>query len=62
MNKELFTYSRKSYMALNHIYFWTATINKWQNFLDFFASFCVKTKMKSKIDFIQKNLQVGVVF
>jgi len=32
------------------------------NFLDFFVSFCVKTKMKSKPDYIQKYLQVGAAF
>jgi len=32
------------------------------NFLDFFASFCVKTKMKNKLDSIHKYLQVGSVF
>lgn len=33
MNSDFFTYRRKSYMELGQIYFWTATINKWQKLL-----------------------------
>ena len=31
--KELFVIKRKSYIELGEIYFWTATINKWQHLL-----------------------------
>ena len=33
MTKEVDTYKRKSYIALGELYFWTATINKWQKLL-----------------------------
>jgi REP element-mobilizing transposase RayT len=33
MDKNIFEHKRKSYMALREIYFWTATINKWQRLL-----------------------------
>ena len=33
MSEELFAYRRKSYMELGQLYFWTATINKWQKLL-----------------------------
>jgi REP element-mobilizing transposase RayT len=31
--KEMFEYKRKSYLKTGEIYFWTATINKWQRLL-----------------------------
>ncbi len=33
MNKKVDTYKRKSNIALGELYFWTATINKWQKLL-----------------------------
>ena len=33
MKENLFKYIRKSFMELGQIYFWTATINKWQKLL-----------------------------
>ena len=33
MNNELLVYKRKSYMDIGEIFFWTATINKWQHLL-----------------------------
>jgi putative transposase len=33
MNEDLFKHNRKSFMELGQIYFWTATINKWQKLL-----------------------------
>jgi len=34
MNESLFAYRRKSFMELGQIYFWTATIHKWQKLLN----------------------------
>jgi REP element-mobilizing transposase RayT len=34
MNKSANTYKRKSYIVLGELYFWTATINKWQKLLE----------------------------
>lgn len=34
MDKEVFSSRRKSYMDLGGIFFWTATINKWQRLLE----------------------------
>ena len=33
MDKSIFTAKRKNYIALGEIFFWTATINKWQRLL-----------------------------
>ncbi len=33
MDKKIFEYKRKSYMEIGEIFFWTATINKWQKLL-----------------------------
>ena len=33
MEKSIFTVRRKNYIALGEIFFWTATINKWQHLL-----------------------------
>ncbi len=33
MNKRVNTYKRKSNIALGELYFWTATISKWQKLL-----------------------------
>jgi putative transposase len=33
VNKEALAYKRKSYMDIGEIFFWTATINKWQRLL-----------------------------
>ena len=33
MDKSIFEYERKSYIEIGEIYFWTATINKWQKLL-----------------------------
>lgn len=33
MDKSLLTYKRKSHIEIGEIYFWTATINKWQHLL-----------------------------
>jgi putative transposase len=33
MDKSQFDYKRKSYIQIGEIYFWTATINKWQRLL-----------------------------
>ncbi len=33
MDKSIFTVKRKNYIALGEIFFWTATINKWQRLL-----------------------------
>nr|HPI00155.1 hypothetical protein [Chitinophagaceae bacterium] len=33
MNEALFTYKRKSHIEIGKIYFWTATINQWQQLL-----------------------------
>ena len=33
MDKSIFTVRRKNYIALGEIFFWTATINKWQRLL-----------------------------
>ena len=30
MDKSIFKHKRKSYIELGEIFFWTATINKWQ--------------------------------
>jgi REP element-mobilizing transposase RayT len=34
MDKSIFEYKRKSYIAKGEIYFWTATINGWQRLLE----------------------------
>lgn len=33
MNNDLFAPKRKSYMDIGEMFFWTATINNWQNLL-----------------------------
>ena len=33
MDKDMFTVRRKNYIELGEIFFWTATINKWQRLL-----------------------------
>jgi len=33
MDKSIFTIKLKNYVALEEIFFWTATINKWQRLL-----------------------------
>jgi len=33
METSIFEYKRKSYIEKGEIYFWTATINKWQRLL-----------------------------
>ena len=33
MDKSIFKAKRKNYIALGEIFFWTATINKWQHLL-----------------------------
>ena len=33
MDKSIFITKRKNYIALGEIFFWTATINKWQRLL-----------------------------
>lgn len=33
MNKDLFTYKRKSHIEIGKIFFWTATIHQWQQLL-----------------------------
>ena len=30
MDKSIFTVKRKNYIAIGEIFFWTATINNWQ--------------------------------
>ena len=34
MTKSAEKYKRKSYITLGELYFWTATINKWQKLLE----------------------------
>ena len=54
--KELFEYKRKSYLKTGEIYFWTATINKWQRLLerDLFKDIIIESlytlTMKGKLD------------
>lgn len=33
MTEDIFAYHRKSFMGIGKVYFWTATINKWQRLL-----------------------------
>lgn len=57
MNSDVFDYKRKSYIQKGEIYFWTATINKWQHLLktDLFKNVIV-----SSFDYLSQQEKIDV--
>ena len=52
MEKEIFEYKRKSYIEIGEIYFWTATLNKWQCLL---KDDSYKNIIIDSLDYLYKN-------
>ena len=52
MDEDIFEYKRKSYIEPGEIYFWTATINKWQYLL---ADDGFKDIIVSSLDYLSKK-------
>src|SRR6476469_1571823 len=54
---EMLGYSRKSYMKIGEPYFWTATINQWQNLL---LSDSYKDVIINSLDYLTNKEKIDV--
>jgi REP element-mobilizing transposase RayT len=57
VDKSVFEYKRKSYIQKGEIYFWTATINKWQYLLQ---ADVFKDVIVSSLEYLSKQEKIDV--